>query len=268
MLMHHASDAMILPLPSPICHRFSSAWPAIMLNDKPLLVVFLWMLASIPAECAFGFTPNNHIISRAAIATSSRWQTSTSLDAKKQKKAKRSAQTTKGFGAPPPKLEDVLAGFKTRMPDDADSQPCPCGTAGKVYGECCGPLHKGDESCLTMTDVLRSRYSAFTWRNIEREDKVALAKDLNKGGMLDSFEFVYLQAGEEEMSEDNENEGFVEFKVTLRAKEDKVDAVAGQETVISERSRFLRDPSDGSWSYASGDVRSDVAGLEDTTLNA
>ena len=56
--------------------------------------------------------------------------------------------------------------------------------------------------------------------------------------------------------------------MTLRAKEDKNDKVAGQETVISERSRFLRNPDDGSWSYASGDVRSDVVGLEDTQLNA
>ena len=132
-----------------------------------------------------------------------------------------------------------------------------------------------------MTDVLRSRYTAFSYRNIKyvmdtthkscrdyREDKVAWAKDLDKGGMFDSFEFVKLQAGEEEMSDDNENEGYVEFKVTLRAKEDKYDTVAGQETVISEKSRFLRNPDDGSWSYASGDVRSDVVGLEDTQLNA
>lgn len=75
-----------------------------------------------------------------------------------------------------------------------------------------------------------------------------------------------LSPGEEEAG-DNENEGYLEFKVTLRAKEDKNDSVAGQETVISERSRFLRD-SEGTWTYASGDVRSDVAGLEDTTLNA
>ena len=132
-----------------------------------------------------------------------------------------------------------------------------------------------------MTDVLRSRYTAFSYRNIKyvldtthetcrdyREDKVAWAKDLDKGGMFDSFEFVKLQAGEEEMSKDDENEGHVEFKVTLRAKEDENDKVAGQETVISERSRFLRNPDNGSWSYASGDVRSDVVGLEATQLNA
>jgi uncharacterized protein YchJ len=134
-----------------------------------------------------------------------------------------------------------------------------------------------------MTDVLRSRYTAFAWRIIEyvmatthescrdyREDRVAWANDLNRNGMFDSFEFVDLSAGEEEIDELDENVGFVEFKVTFRAKEGGYggsEPVAGRETVISERSRFLRNPVDGSWSYASGDVRSDVAGLEGATLN-
>lgn len=103
-----------------------------------------------------------------------------------------------------------------------------------------------------------------------REDRIAWAKDLNQvggGGMFDSFEFVKLAAGQEEISKNDENVGYLDFKVTLRVKEDDKNPSAGQETVISERSKFLRDPS-GSWSYASGDVTSDVAGLEDTTLNA
>ena len=92
---------------------------------------------------------------------------------------------------------------------------------------------------------------------------------MNRSGMFDSFEFVDLSAGEEDIDELDENAGFVEFKVRFRAKErgDGNDPVAGRETVISERSRFLRNPDDGSWSYASGDVRSDVAGLESATLN-
>lgn len=96
---------------------------------------------------------------------------------------------------------------------------------------------------------------------------MAWAKDLNKGGMFDSFTFVKLDLGKEEDGED-ENESFIEFKVTLRANEDRAGtvAVAGQETIISERSRFLRGD-DGSWTYASGDVRSEVAGLEDVSLN-
>jgi len=100
-----------------------------------------------------------------------------------------------------------------------------------------------------------------------RQDKVAWANDLDRSGMFDSFEFVKLEHGEEEVSEGDENKGYIDFKVTLRAKEDRLDSLAGQETVISERSTFLRNPDDLTWAYASGDVRSDVVGLEDTSLN-
>ena len=123
------------------------------------------------------------------------------------KKKGGTARTNKGFGAPPPTLEEVLSKFRTRIPDvtdginSADNHICPC-DSGKTYGECCGPLHRNERLCLTMTDVLRSRYSAFSWRNIKyvmdtthkscrdyREDKIAWANDLNKGGMFDSFDF-------------------------------------------------------------------------------
>jgi hypothetical protein len=102
-----------------------------------------------------------------------------------------------------------------------------------------------------------------------KDDRVGWANDLNRNGMFDSFDFVSLSAGEEEIDVDDENVGYIEFKVTFRAKGGGGtinDSVAGQETVISERSTFLRNP-DGSWSYASGDVRSDVAGLEGAMLN-
>ena len=45
-------------------------------------------------------------------------------------------------------------------------------------------------------------------------------------------------------------------------------SIEGDETVVAERSRFLRDPKSGIWKYAGGDVRSTIKGLEDTTLNA
>mmetsp|Transcript_31753 Transcript_31753/g.66292 ORF Transcript_31753/g.66292 Transcript_31753/m.66292 type:complete len:246 (+) Transcript_31753:115-852(+) len=196
------------------------------------------------------------------------------------------ASTTKGFGAPPPTLDDLLSSFPNRLPPqhDLDIISCPC-RSGLTYKECCRPLHSLERECTSKVDVLRSRYSAFSYRLIEyvmrsthptcrdyREDKVAWAKDLNKGGMFDSFEFVDLtiiddddennEGGEDEDGEEN---GYVTFKVTLRAREDKpmYATVAGQETVITEKSKFIKEK--GVWKYASGEVQSDR--LENVKLN-
>jgi hypothetical protein len=94
--------------------------------------------------------------------------------------------------------------------------------------------------------------------------------------MFDSFDFVDLkilpvhEKEKEEIVEFvNDDEAYIEFEVTLRAREGATNdkAVAGEETVVKERSQFLRDPDSGIWTYSGGDVRSRVSGLEDTTLN-
>ena len=248
------------------------------------LALFILVIGLVTVNAVSGFSP----CCRSLVQLPSLAQyhsTSSSLHAAKGGgggKVKRGvAQTTKGFGAPPPKLDDVLSSFKSRMPINATENSCPCGS-GKIYAKCCQQLHSGERRCLSITDVLRSRYTAFSYRNIGyimstthetcrdyRPDRVAWATEMNRNGMFDSFDFVNLSIGEEEMSAENENEGYVEFKVTFQAKKRAGDdeSVVGQRTVITERSRFLRNPSDNSWSYASGDVRSDVAGLEGTTLN-
>lgn len=195
-----------------------------------------------------------------------------------------------GFGKPPPTLNDVLSNIKTtRLPKDGPSLPCPCGSKN-TYAECCGPLHetKEDGGCTTPIQVLQSRYSAFCYRNVGhviatthpecrdyRDDKVAWAKDLDKEGMFDSFEFVGLEILDDE-TETNEDEAFMAFQVRLKGRslEDSpvrsrsMSSIEGEETIVSERSRFLKDPESGIWKYAGGDVRSTVKGLEDTTLNA
>ena len=208
-----------------------------------------------------------------------------------------------GFGTPPPTLEDVLSTIKTtRLPKDALSLPCPCGSSKteneesvkETYAECCGPLIEKAGSCRTPQQVLESRYTAFCYRNIGhvirttheecrdyRADKVTWAKDLDKEGMFDSFEFVGLKILDSEdgtkdeassNNENSENQAFMEFQVRLKGRslEDarSLSSIEGEETVISERSRFLRDPETGEWKYAGGDVRSTVQGLEDMTLNA
>jgi SEC-C motif-containing protein len=193
-----------------------------------------------------------------------------------------SATTNKGFGKAPLSLDEILATFKTRLTDSADEQPCPCGISGKTYGNCCSPYHQGLARAISPTAVLQSRYSAFFWRNIGyviesthpscrdyREDKVAWAKDLDKKGMFDSFEFVGLTIlGDEVITGDSE--GFVKFQVQLRANRRTTGSslLEGQVTTIQERSKFIKDETTGVWSYATGDVRSTVEGVEDVVLNA
>lgn len=198
-----------------------------------------------------------------------------------KKNRQKNASLHKGFGKAPPTLEDTLATFKSAVPPPPhDTIPCPCGQfSGKSYAECCGPYHDGVEQPVSPLAVLRSRYSAFCWRNIAyiiqtthstcrdfRENKVAWAKDLDRNGMFDSYDFVGLTVlGDEEIS--NENEGFVNFEVRLRANQ-AVDQIEGQIQVIKERSKFLRDPETKVWSYASGDVSTSVGELEDIKLNS
>ena len=91
-----------------------------MLQGKKIilvLVAYICLLSSVVAGFVTRFVNNQ------PSSTFYTHQTSlshTSLFAKKsKKKPKRAAQTTKGFGAPPPKLDDVLATFKSRLPEEA-----------------------------------------------------------------------------------------------------------------------------------------------------
>mmetsp|Transcript_47985 Transcript_47985/g.55378 ORF Transcript_47985/g.55378 Transcript_47985/m.55378 type:complete len:111 (+) Transcript_47985:292-624(+) len=103
--------------------------------------------------------------------------------------------------------------------------------------------------------------------------------------MFDSFDFIQLQISddeEEDNEEDSSDEAYLEFTVRLRARssmekpsllnrlsqsESITTSIEGEETVVKEKSKFIKDSSTGIWKYAGGDVRSDVKGLEDTTLN-
>ncbi|MFB2579810.1 YchJ family protein [Herbiconiux sp. P15] len=125
-----------------------------------------------------------------------------------------------------------------------DSARCPC-LSGSVYGECCGPYHRGDAAAPTAERLMRSRYSAFaigdadylqaSWHPSTRPPALELDDDVRwyrldildrrAGGVLDT-------------------EGEVEFRARYRAKPDRPLATAGE---VHERSRFLRE--NGHWLY-------------------
>lgn len=200
---------------------------------------------------------------------------------KSGKKGPKIVLSGNGFAAPSQNLknlEEIVKKFPSRVPPNPEECNCPCGT-GLLYKHCCQPFHVKDKIPDTPLDVLRSRYTAFCWRMIPyvmetthptcrdfRKDKVLWAKDLNRDGMFDSYDFVSLNAGEVEISEDNPNEGYIEFKVNLRANSNG-SHLEGQEITVCERSKFLFDGNPPRWRYASGEVRSDVKGLEDVQLN-
>jgi SEC-C motif domain protein len=187
------------------------------------------------------------------------------------------ASSQKGFVIAPPTLEEVTSKFKTRLPENAESLPCPCGVNdGATYADCCAPFHRQEKFPFMPLQVLQSRYSAFYFRLIPyiiqtthssnrdyRDNKVTWAKDLNRKGMFDSFEFLELQPGpEQQLIDGNNNKAYIDFSVRLRARDGEQ-----LETQVTEKSLFLRDPDTQIWSYASGEVRSGVQGLEDAILN-
>jgi len=201
------------------------------------------------------------------------------LAAKKNNKGgRKAAASNRGFGAGPAEVfEEVCSKFKTRLPSDTSSVLCPCGT-GEMYETCCAPYHRGTVLPDSPTKVLRTRYTAFTYRIVPyildtthetcrdyRENRITWAKDMNKNGMFDSFQFVALEPGPEIFGKDDK-EVFIDFKVRMQAVKDFGDCVTGQEMVIGEKSRFICDDS-GKWTYASGDVSSLIEGLEDMILN-
>jgi SEC-C motif-containing protein len=204
-----------------------------------------------------------------------------------------SSSSNKGFGVAPLTFEETLQSFKNRIPEHASTTICPCGS-GLVYGDCCGPIHSRATIPISILppavpaavsspiSVLRSRYTAFCWRNIGyiiasthdtcrdyQQDKMAWAKSLNKNGMFDSFNFIQLnvvsQEEEQDVGEVNTNEDeddviiIIKFQVTLQSQE------SGQETTVTERSRFKCQ--NGQWLYAGGDVRSLEKGVHDIILN-
>eukprot|EP00977_Amphora_coffeiformis_P009578 scaffold2205_cov167-Amphora_coffeaeformis.AAC.4 len=199
------------------------------------------------------------------------WPTSGFAAKKKGGRKGVPSSPSQGFGPTPPTFDEVVAAFKTRLGKDTAKEKCPCGS-GALYGDCCSPYHSGVKFPEAPSDVLKTRYSAFYYRIIPyiistthpvcrdyTENKIKWAKDLNKNGMFDSFEFVSLQPAPTTTPGKDENESFLEFKVKLRARDG-----SGEETIY-EKSRFLKEGE--RWLYASGEVRSEVAGLEDAILN-
>jgi SEC-C motif-containing protein len=127
----------------------------------------------------------------------------------------------------------------------AESERCPC-LSGSVFGECCGPYHRGEALAPTAERLMRSRYSAFavgdaeyllaSWHPSTRPASLELEEGLRwfrldildraNGGVLDA-------------------EGTVEFRAHYRLAEPRPGEPRRGE--VHERSRFVRE--NGRWFY-------------------
>jgi len=186
-----------------------------------------------------------------------------------------------GFGAakpPPPTLDEVCAGFKTRLPKDT-AACCPCGS-GAAYEACCRPYHRGEAVAESPERCLRSRYSGFAYRlpryiidTTDRSnpdwmsDKVKWAKKLDKEQMFDTFRFDGLEIGESEAGA-TDRESFLSLllKLTPIDKRSKLPTQA-EPMVFSERSKFVQNAK-GAWLYAAGDVTTETSGLRGRVLKS
>ncbi|ASU84731.1 hypothetical protein CDO52_19715 [Nocardiopsis gilva YIM 90087] len=117
--------------------------------------------------------------------------------------------------------------------------PCPCGLA-KVYGDCCGPLHRGERSASTAEQLMRSRYSAFavghagylvqTWHPRTRPRRVGLEAGIR---------WLRLDV----LGTTGGSPFHVEGTVSFRA----IYSDNGDEGELRENSRFVRH--EGAWTY-------------------
>ena len=121
---------------------------------------------------------------------------------------------------------------------------CPC-QSGKLYKDCCEPLHNGDNAD-TANALMRSRYAAYTlhkaaylhrsWSAQTRPSKQSLKKSPPLNWLR--LEIIRVRQGTA-----LDNTGVVEFIATYRDN-------TGEEQTLHETSRFVRE--NGRWVYLDG----------------
>jgi len=105
---------------------------------------------------------------------------------------------------------------------------CPCGT-GREYSDCCEPIIRGKSPAPTAETLMRSRYSAYSKREIEYlstslHPKKRKAHDPeNSREWAESSEWLQLEIVRTEDGGPDDSTGVVEFKAHYRTQETDVE---------------------------------------------
>mmetsp|Transcript_160301 Transcript_160301/g.282840 ORF Transcript_160301/g.282840 Transcript_160301/m.282840 type:complete len:280 (+) Transcript_160301:95-934(+) len=175
---------------------------------------------------------------------------------------KKTASSIGGFGGKAPTLEEVTAAFKTRKPKDLNVA-CPCGT-GDAYSSCCMPYHLYERSAETPERLLRSRYTAWCFRDLRYicettsksmadlkkcdGDRIKFAKFLDKAGAFDDFRFDGLEVVGDVETGKTEKEAYLGLRAHLMEMNRTTKEPLGDETILDERSLFRKNKK-GKWFY-------------------
>ena len=124
---------------------------------------------------------------------------------------------------------------------------CPCGS-GKTLEACCGPYLSGAAPAPTAEALMRSRYSAFSTKNVDYLHDSLLPEtrhDFNREHVTDwanNSEWLGLEVRSTEAGGPDDSEGVVEFVARFK--------VEGKDYVHHETSTFAK--RDGVWYYVDG----------------
>ena len=126
---------------------------------------------------------------------------------------------------------------------------CPC-ASGKPYGECCGPIIKGDRKAATAVELMRARYSAYAVGDVKflyESSGAEVRKDFDEKSTLEwskAATWEGIDVKETERGGENDEDGYVSFTAHYTAN--------GQTCEHRERSYFKR--IDGEWRFIDGQI--------------
>lgn len=124
---------------------------------------------------------------------------------------------------------------------------CLCGS-GISYQACCEPFHSGEKIPTTAEELMRSRYTAYVFRNVAylQETWDASSRPRAIDFSREKIEWLRLEITEIRKGKAKDSKGLVAFKAYYSQDD--------EQCVMNEISRFTR--INGRWFYLDGIIKS------------